>query len=104
MKRTNADSPPPVDATSGGGKLDEPAASALVRSALAEVLPRKKRGVEFSPSARLFQDIGLDSMQVLAFTFALEQRLGVTLPEAEVKREPIESLEQIVALIMRLQR
>jgi acyl carrier protein len=85
-----------------GRGLSREAVVTLVRDALAEVLPRKKRATQFALSARLFHDVGLDSMQVLAFTFALEERVGMTLPEAELRRTPIESLQDVVDLIIRV--
>jgi acyl carrier protein len=85
-----------------GAALTREAVIDMVRDALAEVLPRKKKATRFPLTARLFHDVGLDSMQVLAFTFALEQRFGRTLPEAELKKKPIESLDDVVDLIVRI--
>jgi acyl carrier protein len=81
---------------------DPDAVVSLVMEALVDVLPRKKKKQSFPLSARLFNDIGLDSMQAIAFTFALEQRFKLTLPESELKKKPIESLQDVVDLILRI--
>jgi acyl carrier protein len=91
-----------LQASASGSGLSRDAIIELVLGALKEVLPRQKRKQEFALSATLFKDIGMDSMQVLSFTFSLEQRLGKTLPEEELRRRPIESLEDVVQLIARV--
>jgi acyl carrier protein len=51
--------------------------------------------------AKTFKEIGLDSLDVVSFVMALEDRLGIEIPEKEIQHverlgEAIELLEQKV--------
>jgi len=72
-----------------------------VAACLAKLLPKRKaRNIELT--THLFRDLGMDSIQLLEFLFALETRFATSLSEAELKKQRVESVGDVVDLIARL--
>jgi acyl carrier protein len=71
---------------------------AAVLDALASVAPETDAG-EVDPAASLREQLELDSMDHLNFMIALDEALGVEIPEADYPR--LQTLDQVVMYLER---
>lgn len=72
-----------------------------VKQALVEELMLPQSAEEIEDDAPLFgsEGLGLDSVDALQLTVAIEKRFGLKLPDAESARKAMGSVNQLVAAI-----
>ena len=71
----------------------------LVEDALKEILVEKIEIVpdEFKPEAKLADDFGVDSTELVEIILSLEKALGIKIPEGSIKKNF--SIKEIVEII-----
>jgi acyl carrier protein len=80
----------------GGGAMERPEVEQKVREVLAEQLARDVE--EVTLTARFEEDLDADSLDLVEAVLALEEAMGVEIPEEEM--EGVETVGQAVDLVM----